>query len=82
MNLDKLKTFAIGAFSDKGVPSYSRIASFSIIVSCIAWVSYVTLRTMALPDLNGPTIWITGGTGATYGVNRFSQKKDEPEGKE
>lgn len=56
----------------EGTPSFSRIAASFIIAFVLTWVTYLVFKTHAMPDLAGPTLFMTGGAGATYGANRVT----------
>lgn len=59
-----------GVFSDNGNPSFSRIgAGFALAFSC-GWVTSIVLKTKALPDLTGISLFI----GTLYGVNSIRNK--------
>lgn len=61
------------AFSeDGGKPSFSRYVAGVIVGSTIFWVTYLVLTTHAMPDLAGPTLFMTSGASATYGANKVS----------
>lgn len=55
-----------------GTGSFGRIAAAGIILSTIFWITYLVLITHGMPDLAGPTLFMTSGTGATYGANKVS----------
>lgn len=54
----------------QGIASFSRIAAGFIIAFVLMWVTYLVFKTHAMPDLAGPTLFMTGGASATYGANR------------
>jgi hypothetical protein len=54
----------------EGSASFSRVAAGVIIGFVLMWVTYLVLKTHAMPDLSGPTLFMTGGASATYGTNR------------
>lgn len=54
-----------------GNASFSRISAGVIIAAVIVWVSYLVFKTNTMPDLAGPTLFLTGGAGATYGTNKI-----------
>lgn len=56
--------------SENGVGSYSRYVGFLIVVSTIFWITYLVLHTKTLPDLVGPTLWVTGAAGGHYAINQ------------
>jgi hypothetical protein len=68
------------AFSDRGKGSFGRMAAAVVIASTLFWVSYVVFLTHAIPDLAGPTLFLTGGVGATYVPTKVAAAmKDDPE---
>lgn len=56
----------------EGNASFSRISAGVIISAVIVWVSYLVFKTNAMPDLAGPTLFLTGGASATYGINKVA----------
>lgn len=58
-------------FSDNGTVSYSRCGSGAITLACLVWVSYVVLRTRALPDMQGVSLFLSTGVGVHYGSNKL-----------
>ena len=71
--LKSIGKFARESFSEpSGAGSFSRVSGAAIISSVIFWVTYLVLKNHALPDLAGPTLFLTGGTSATYGTNKVS----------
>lgn len=59
-------------FSDAGEPSFSRWSSGAIVLATIVWVTYLVIKNHILPDMEGPAIFISTGTGSSYGINRIS----------
>jgi hypothetical protein len=55
--------------SEDGVGSYSRLSGLLVVLSSIAWVSYVVIRTHSIPDLGGVTGFIAGGN-SMYAANQ------------
>lgn len=55
-----------------GSASFSRIAACFIIGFVLLWVTYLVFYTHAMPDLAGPTLFMTGGASATYGANKVT----------
>lgn len=52
-------------FSDEGCPSFSRVGSaFALIFAC-AWISFLVVKTSALPSFEGVAFFI----GTLYGLN-------------
>ena len=71
--LADLYGFAKDALSEpNGTGSFSRVSAAAIIGSVLMWVSYVVFKTHAIPDLSGPTLFLTGGSSATYGANKVA----------
>ena len=70
--LKKCVTFLHEALTEDGKGSCSRLMSFTMVMSAIVWVTYLIIRTKALPDLGGPTMWASGGA-LHYGVNKASE---------
>jgi hypothetical protein len=64
--------FVSSVFSEDGEGSYSRCAAGAIVLGTIGWISHVVWRTHAIPDLTGPTTFLTVGASAHYGLNRAS----------
>jgi len=56
----------------EGTASFSRIAAGFIIAFVLLWVTYLVFYNHAMPDLAGPTLFMTGGAGATYGANKVT----------
>ena len=70
---NEFKGFAKEALSESnGTGSFSRASAAAIVLSVLGWVWYIVLTTHAIPDLAGPTLFITGGSGATYGANKLA----------
>ncbi len=72
--------------TEGGGASFSRIAAGFIIAFVLLWVTYLVFYTHAMPDLAGPTLFMTGGAGATYGANKVTtavqnviNKQDTPD---
>lgn len=75
MTLDFIKkffAFVRSVFSEGGEGSYSRVAAGAIVVATVAWVSHVVWHTHAIPDLTGPSAFLTVGAGTHYGLNKAS----------
>ena len=77
-------TFIKNAFMDGDKPSWARLIATPFVLFPMLWVSYLVYVNHALPSLAELTILVTGGIGATYGVNKFSTPaivKAEDQGK-
>lgn len=55
-----------------GSVSFSRLAAGFIIAFVLMWVTYLVFYNHVMPDLAGPTLFMTGGAGATYGANKVT----------
>jgi hypothetical protein len=64
--------FIKSVFSDGGNGSFSRCGAAVIIGATISWVSYLVLKNHAIPDLQGPTWFMSSGVGMLYGTNKAS----------
>lgn len=53
-----------------GTGSYSRTVGFMIVISTLAWTTYLVLHNHAFPDMTGPTLFIGGGQTA-YASNQI-----------
>jgi hypothetical protein len=81
--LKTLGSFLRSVFSESdGTGSWGRCGSALIVVFTLGWVTYVVIRTHAIPDLMGPLAFLTGGSGSLYGANKlitaFSKKDPSP----
>jgi hypothetical protein len=54
-----------------GTGSYSRTVGFMIVVATLGWTTYLVLHNHAFPDMTGPTLFIGGGAGTSYGLNQM-----------
>lgn len=60
----------IGYFQeDENTESFSRLASFIVLVFTLAWSTYIVWKTTEIPNLTGPV----GLIGILYGVNKASE---------
>jgi len=58
-----------GVFSEpEDGPSFSRIATGILVLASIFWITYVVVKTRAIPDLSGVALFIM----ALYGANKFT----------
>ena len=65
--------FLKSVFSEvDGTGSWSRVGSLLIVLATIGWVTYALCKNHAIPDLSGPTAFLTTGTGTMYGTNKLS----------
>lgn len=55
---------------EDGKGSYSRVASFCIVMFTLLWVTLVVIHTAVIPDLTGPALFLGTGTGINYGINQ------------
>lgn len=59
--------FIKSIFSDGGTGSWSRTASFLALVASIGWVTRIVLKTQAIPQLDGVTLFVT----SMYAINQI-----------
>jgi hypothetical protein len=60
--IQKLVAFLREVFSEGGQGSFSRVIQGLIVLSTCGWVTYVVLRTRAIPDLGGPATFVGAGS--------------------
>jgi hypothetical protein len=60
--LQKLVAFFKEVFSEDGRGSFSRVIQGFIVLMTCSWVTYVVLRTRAIPDLTSPATFIGAGS--------------------
>jgi len=58
-----------------GSVSTSRCLASTSVASVIIWVSYVVFKNGSLPDLTGPSLWLTAGFSG-YAANQFTRWHD------
>lgn len=63
-------SFLKSVFSEDGTGSYSRLFSGVIVMFTCGWITHTVIHTHAIPDLNGPALFIGSGVGVHYGVNK------------
>lgn len=66
--VQKLIDFGRHMLSEDGAPSFGRVGGATIILTTLFWVTYVVLVTHGIPDLSGPSLFLSTGTGVTYGA--------------
>lgn len=67
----RIVAFVREVLSENGVGSYSRIASCIITLCTCGWITFLVIVNHTLPDLGGATLFLSGGVGAHYGVNKI-----------
>jgi hypothetical protein len=68
------KSFLKGLLRESdGTPSSSRTLTACVILASLCWISYVVIKTHALPDLTTVSAFDTVVGGSLYGLNRLSQ---------
>ena len=76
---DKILKFLKSTFSERdGSASSTRVLAGSVVLSTLAWVTFLVIKNHALPDLSGASLFVGSGFSG-YGVNRLSEvmKKDK-----
>lgn len=53
-----------------GQGSYTRFSGMLIILAAIAWVTYLVFKTHSMPDMSGVTVFVSGGAGGQYAINK------------
>lgn len=61
-----------GFSEPNGSGSFGRLGAGAIVFSTLVWVTYVVLKTHVIPDLSGPSLFLSTGTSATYGANKLA----------
>lgn len=70
----KVFAFTKSTFSEAdGTGSASRVLAGATVGSTLLWITYLVLRTHALPDLGGASLFVTAGFSG-YGVNKVVTK--------
>ena len=64
-----MKHFLHQLFSESGEASFSRVGAFVALLFACAWVTYIVLRTAALPGLEGLTFFIA----TLYGLGKAGE---------
>lgn len=65
-------SFLKTVLSEDGQGSYSRFAGFMIVLATLVWVTYLVIKNKVMPDLTGPTAFITVSSGSHYLTNKAS----------
>lgn len=60
--------FIKNVFSDDGTPSYGRFGAGVVLFSTVAWITYLVVKNHAMPDMAGPSTFLTTGVGVHYGA--------------
>lgn len=55
--------------SEDGIGSYSRMIGATVVLVALAWVTYIVIKTHALPELDG-VAYLIGGGNTPYFVNQ------------
>ena len=68
--LEKIAAYIKSTFSEAdGTGSATRFLAGGGVLSTIVWVSYIVLRTHALPDLSGAALFVSASFSG-YGINK------------
>lgn len=65
--------FIKSVFSDGGQGSFSRCGAGAVVAATLGWITYLVIKTKALPDLGGPSMFMATGVGICYGTNKASE---------
>lgn len=58
----QLVSFFREVFSEDGRGSFSRVIQGFIVLMTCSWVTYIVIRTRAIPDLGGPATFVGAGS--------------------
>jgi hypothetical protein len=73
-----MKKFFKSVFSEAdGNGSWSRMQSAIALVAVLSWVTFIVIKTKALPDLTSATIFISSSYVANR-ISRFLKKDGDP----
>jgi hypothetical protein len=61
-------------YEANGTGSFARTAGMVIILFALGWVTYVVVKTGAIPDLTNVVVFIMSTAGGFYGINRGTVK--------
>ena len=64
--------FLKSVFSEDGQGSYSRFVGGIIVVATVVWITFLVIKNKVMPDLTGPTAFLTIGSGSHYITNKAS----------
>lgn len=77
---EKILTFLKSTFSEAdGSGSSTRVLGGVVVFATLCWITYLVLKTGALPDLSGASLFVSSGFSG-YGMNKLSEalkKKEE-----
>jgi hypothetical protein len=76
---ERILKFLSSTFSEAdGSASASRVLAGSTVLATLGWITYLVIKTHALPDLGGASMFVASGFSG-YGVNKLSSaiKKDD-----
>lgn len=57
------------SMSENGEGSFSRITGAAVVLATLGWVTYIVIKTSALPNLTDASIFLASGSSA-YAVNQ------------
>ena len=57
---------------DNGKLSFARVSSAFVIAVVLGLIIFETLKNGKLPDLGGPTLFLTGSVASLYGSNKIA----------
>lgn len=64
--------FLKSVFSEDGQGSYSRFMGGMIVIATLVWLTFLVIKTKVMPDLSGPTAFISISSGTHYLTNKAS----------
>lgn len=55
-----------------GHGSFGRVSAAAIVAFTLFWITFLVIKTHTMPDLAGPTLFLSSGSTATYGANKVA----------
>lgn len=55
-----------------GHGSFGRVSAGAIVVFTLFWITFLVIKTHTMPDLAGPTLFLSSGSASTYGANKVA----------
>ncbi|HLX83791.1 MAG TPA: hypothetical protein VKR59_07825 [Terriglobales bacterium] len=75
---ERFIAFLKSTFSEAdGSGSATRVLAGSTVASTLIWISYIVFTQHHLPDLSGPSLFVTAGFSG-YAANKITEKREKP----
>lgn len=62
-------------FSGSSEASFGRFGAGSVLFMTHAWITFLVVKNHALPDMTGPSAFLTSGVVACYGTAKVAEVK-------